>query len=122
MHSLPVAPADSEAILRIETSDCQRAADRPGARVRRLAAWRPFSPRSASLPTITGRSGTIEIPFHFDAFLSHSAKDKAIVRPLAERLRADGLKVWFDEWEIQPGDSIPAEIEEGRERLRGLVL
>jgi hypothetical protein len=32
-------------------------------------------------------------------FLSHSAKDKAVVRPLAERLRADGLKVWFDEWE-----------------------
>ena len=23
-----------------------------------------------------------------------------MVRPLAERLRKDGLKVWFDEWEI----------------------
>jgi hypothetical protein len=34
--------------------------------------------------------------FQFDVFLSHSAKDKAVVRPLAERLRADGLKVWFD--------------------------
>ena len=29
----------------------------------------------------------------YDAFLSHSAKDKAVVRPLAERLRADGVKV-----------------------------
>ena len=28
--------------------------------------------------------------FPFDVFLSHSAKDKAVVRPLAERLRADG--------------------------------
>ena len=27
-----------------------------------------------------------------DVFLSHSAQDKAVVRPLAERLRADGLK------------------------------
>jgi len=29
--------------------------------------------------------------FTYDVFLSHSAKDKAVVRPLAERLRADGL-------------------------------
>ncbi|MGD0258983.1 MAG: nucleotidyltransferase domain-containing protein [Verrucomicrobiota bacterium] len=37
------------------------------------------------------------IGFQYDVFLSHSAKDKAVVRPLAERLRKDGLKVWFDE-------------------------
>jgi hypothetical protein len=30
--------------------------------------------------------------FQYDVFLSHSAKDKAVVRPLAERLRQDGLK------------------------------
>ncbi|MEK7676294.1 MAG: hypothetical protein AAB676_10730 [Verrucomicrobiota bacterium] len=29
--------------------------------------------------------------FHYDVFLSHSVKDKAVVRPLAERLRKDGL-------------------------------
>ena len=29
--------------------------------------------------------------FPYDVFLSHSAKDKAAVRPLAERLRADGI-------------------------------
>ena len=58
----------------------------------------------------------------FDVFLSHSGKDKPVVRPLAERLRADGLKVWFDEWEIKPGDSIPAKIEEGLEHSRVLVL
>ena len=60
--------------------------------------------------------------FEFDVFLSHSAKDKAVVRPLAERLRADGVKVWFDEWVLKPGDSIPAKIEEGLERSRVLVL
>lgn len=38
--------------------------------------------------------------FAYDVFLSHSAKDKAVVRPLAERLRADGVKVWFDEWAL----------------------
>ena len=58
----------------------------------------------------------------YDVFLSHSAKDKAVVRPLAERLRQDGLKVWFDEWVLKPGDSIPAKIEEGLEHSRVLVL
>jgi small GTP-binding protein len=60
--------------------------------------------------------------FSFDVFLSHSSKDKAVVRSLAERLRADGLRVWFDDWEIRPGDSIPAKIEDGLERSRVLVL
>jgi TIR domain/HEAT repeats/NACHT domain len=60
--------------------------------------------------------------FSFDLFLSHSSKDNAVVRPLAERLRADGLKVWFDEWVLKPGDSIPAKIEEGLEHSRVLVL
>ncbi|MFH1069187.1 MAG: TIR domain-containing protein [Candidatus Glassbacteria bacterium] len=60
--------------------------------------------------------------FSFDVFLSHSAKDKPVVRGIAERLRADGLRVWFDEWEIRPGDSIPAKIEEGLEQSRVLVL
>ena len=61
-------------------------------------------------------------PFPYDVFLSHSSKDKAVVRTLAERLRKDGLKVWpvppkrlreggFDEWVLKPGDSIPAKID-----------
>ena len=58
--------------------------------------------------------------FQYDVFLSHSAKDKAVVRSLAERLRNDGLKVWFDEWALKPGDSIPAKIEEGLEHSRVL--
>jgi hypothetical protein len=36
----------------------------------------------------------MEVPFQYDVFLSHSAKDKAGVRPLAQRLREDGLSVW----------------------------
>jgi hypothetical protein len=60
--------------------------------------------------------------FSYDVFLSHSSKDKAVVRDIAERLRADGLRVWFDDWELRPGDSIPAKIEEGLEHSRVLVL
>ena len=51
--------------------------------------------------------------FAYDVFLSHSAKDKAVVRDVAERLRKDGVKVWFDEWVLKPGDSIPSKVEEG---------
>ena len=60
--------------------------------------------------------------FKFDVFLSHSSKDKVVVRELAERLREARLRLWFDEWEIKPGDSIPAKIEDGLEHSRVLVL
>lgn len=43
--------------------------------------------------------------FTYDVFLSHSSKDKAIVRDIAERLRDDGLRVWLDEWVLKPGDN-----------------
>ncbi|HKV36105.1 MAG TPA: TIR domain-containing protein [Pyrinomonadaceae bacterium] len=60
--------------------------------------------------------------FRFDVFLSHSANDKLVVRPIAERLRDAGLNVWFDEWVLEPGDDVSAKIEEGLERSRALVL
>lgn len=69
--------------------------------------------------------------FVFDVFLSHSAKDKETVREVAERLRADGLRVWFEDWEILPDDSLsPSDkarvreekTEAGLEHSRVLVL
>jgi hypothetical protein len=60
--------------------------------------------------------------FEYDVFLSHASADKAAVRELAQRQKADGLRVWFDEWVIQPGDSIPLAIEKGLESSRTLVL
>lgn len=60
--------------------------------------------------------------FDFDVFLSHSSRDKATVRKVAEGLKADGLRVWFDEWRIKPGDNILAKIEDGLEHSRVLVL
>ncbi len=60
--------------------------------------------------------------FNYDVFLSHSVKDKPIVRELAERLRKDGLRVWLDEWVLKPGDHVQAKIEEGLEQSRVLVL
>ena len=50
------------------------------------------------------------VPFTFDVFLSHSSKDSAVVLALAGRLQADGIRVWLNDWEIRPGDSIPADL------------
>ena len=59
--------------------------------------------------------------FKYDVFLSHGAKDKPIVRDVAERLRKDGLRVWLDEWILKPGDHVQAKIEEGLEQSRVLA-
>lgn len=60
--------------------------------------------------------------FTYEIFLSHNSKDRIRVRRLAERLRNAGVRVWFDEWIIKPGDSIPLAIEHGLEQSRTLVL
>jgi HEAT repeat protein len=46
-------------------------------------------------------------------FLSHSSKNKTQVRKLASDLRAAGVNVWLDEWEIQVGDPITQKIQKG---------
>ncbi len=46
-------------------------------------------------------------------FLSHSSKDKELVRRLANDLKQAGLEVWLDEWEIKVGDSITHKIDRG---------
>ena len=61
-------------------------------------------------------------PFEFDVFISHCSRDKPIVRPLADKLRSDGVRVWLDEWQIKPGDNILLKVEEGLAHSRALVL
>lgn len=58
----------------------------------------------------------------YDVYISYSSKDKEAVKPLAERLRDDGLRVWFDVWAIRPGDSIPGVIGNGLQNARVVLL
>jgi hypothetical protein len=58
----------------------------------------------------------------FDVFLSHHAKDKPRVRRLADRLQNAGLRVWYDDWSVAPGDIIALKVDEGLEQSRVLVL
>lgn len=46
-------------------------------------------------------------------YLAHASEDKEMVRPLAEYLMEHGIETWFDEWEIEPGDSLRQKMEEG---------
>lgn len=58
----------------------------------------------------------------FDVFLSYSHLDQSWVREVASRLRSDGLRIWFDEWEIQTGSDVSFEINSGIDKARVLVV
>ena len=59
-----------------------------------------------------------------DVFISHASEDKdEIVRPLANALISQGLKVWYDEFTLRIGDSLRQKIDHGLANSRvGLVL
>ena len=60
--------------------------------------------------------------FKYDVFLSHSSKDKPIVRELANRLNKDKLRVWFEESDsLSPGERAGVR-EEALDHSRVLVL
>ena len=60
----------------------------------------------------------------YDVFISHASEDKEeIVRPLASALVSEGLKVWYDEFELRIGDSLRRKIDLGLSNSRvGLVV
>jgi hypothetical protein len=58
----------------------------------------------------------------YDVFLSHNRKQKPWVREFAAILRNAGLKVFFDEDTIRPGDDIVRAIEQAIEESRHVVL
>lgn len=55
-------------------------------------------------------------------FISHSSKDKEFVRIIATELGNKGYDVWFDEWNIDVGESIPHEIAKGLKECDYLIL
>lgn len=60
----------------------------------------------------------------YDLFISHASEDKdAIVRPLATILERLSVRVWYDEFSLQLGDSLTASIDKGLKESRyGLVV
>ncbi|MBI3914524.1 MAG: tetratricopeptide repeat protein [Chloroflexi bacterium] len=65
--------------------------------------------------------------FEYDVFLSHNRADKNWTRMLAARIEREkwnerALKVFFDEWDIQPGDNIPIALERALPTSRKIAL
>lgn len=82
-------------------------------------------PSLASVPSLvlhdySGENGDIV----YDVFISHASEDKdEVVRPLANELRKEGLRVWYDEFELNIGDSIRRKIDHGISHSRfGIVV
>ena len=65
------------------------------------------------------RETTIRHGLSLTCFLATVASIKTLY---ANWLRGDGVRVWFDDWQIQLGDSIPTRIAEGLEGSRVLLL
>lgn len=86
-------------------------------------------PRLSTVPSLV-QKGNID-PFDpdhasksYDVFISHASEDKdEIVRPLAHALQAEGLRVWYDEFEMKIGDSLRRKIDKGLANSRfGIVV
>ena len=58
----------------------------------------------------------------YKLFLSYSSKDKAIVKKIVSALNGLGIQLWFDEWEINVGDSIATKIREGLKESSYLLI
>lgn len=78
----------------------------------------------AKAPAGLAASELSEPPKRFDLFISHASEDKEeFVRPLAEALQALGVEVWYDEFQLQVGDSLRRSIDKGLSNSRfGVVV
>lgn len=113
-----------------------RGSTRSAVRVMPSSAMRPLAPmREPSLrdvptlvrdPDADDLAPTPEAPDGrtFDVFISRASEDNDdIVRPLAHALRAGGLRVWYDDFELRIGDSLRRKIDPGLASSRfGVVV
>jgi hypothetical protein len=79
---------------------------------------------AASYPGSEGAPPVAPAAKRYDVFVSHASEDKdSIVRPLAHSLQAEGLKVWYDEFELRIGSSLRRSIDAGLANSRfGVVV
>jgi TIR domain len=56
------------------------------------------------------------------AFLAYPHKERALAEQVAAALAAEGISVWFDEQQINPGDEIASALREGINSASAVVL
>ena len=81
-------------------------------------------PLSPLVQPVHAASDTVDSDDYYDVFISHATEDKEeVARPLAVALDAEGLRVWYDEFELKIGDSLRRKIDNGVARSRfGVVI
>jgi hypothetical protein len=57
-----------------------------------------------------------------NVFISYSHSDSEWVREFAEALRNQNINVWFDEWQVMVGDSLPEALEKGMRESDAIVV
>ena len=57
-----------------------------------------------------------------DIFISYSHTDQEWAREFAKNLSEVGANIWFDEFNIKPGDSISDSVERGLRESEAIVL
>ena len=74
----------------------------------------------STIPTLVRNDNSVT----YDVFVSYASEDKDdVVSPLAEALRAGGLSVWYDDFELKIGDSLRRNIDRGIAACRfGVVV
>src|SRR5215213_5821597 len=58
----------------------------------------------------------------YDIFISYSSKDKRFVEKFAHELELKGISVWFDHWEMKPGDRLRDRIQDGINNSRYFLV
>src|SRR4029077_872050 len=58
----------------------------------------------------------------YDVFLSHSSADKPAVEVLARKLRDQGIKLFFDKWDLIPGRLWQPELQAGLRNSNACII
>jgi TIR domain len=58
----------------------------------------------------------------FDVFLCYNKVDRPEVRKIGERLKAEGIKPWLDEWELRPGLPWQRALEKQIEHIKSAAV
>ena len=58
------------------------------------------------------RRGKSDTTKRYQVFLSYATDDKEIARRIVDKLHEQGVRVWFDTFELRPGDSIAKAIDD----------
>jgi hypothetical protein len=58
----------------------------------------------------------------YDLFVSYSQNDRPLVTRFAEDLRARKVSLWYDRWEMRPGDTLRERISDGIARARTFMV